>query len=132
MTSYYFPVRIARVLKAAGIRNQSQIYLRAAELEALGLSASDAALVRRRVGWIPIAPVLDAPAPSAFSPARALANTAELWTTRQVADYFQINRRTVANWCGSGKLAAIKLGDDWRIPRAEVQRLAVGGVLDVV
>jgi excisionase family DNA binding protein len=36
-------------------------------------------------------------------------------------------RRTVANWCGSGRIQAVKLGDDWRVPRAEVQRLARGG-----
>ena len=36
-------------------------------------------------------------------------------------------RRTVANWCGSGRITAVKLGDDWRVPRAEVQRLARGG-----
>ena len=25
-------------------------------------------------------------------------------------------RRTVANWCGSGRIQAVKLGDDWRVP----------------
>ena len=46
---------------------------------------------------------------------------------RQVAGFLQLHRRTVANWCISGRIKAVKLGDDWRITGAEVMRLAGGG-----
>lgn len=44
-------------------------------------------------------------------------------TTSQAAIYLQLNRRTIANWCADGTLHAVKIGDDWRIPREQVQQI---------
>lgn len=43
-----------------------------------------------------------------------------LWTTQQVADAFQVTSETIRNWIGEGKLKAVKLGNEWRIPNSDL------------
>ena len=119
MFGVYFPPRIMKQLRAAGISTRAEL---AARLDDLGfLSDYDARLVRRELGWRP--PAFELPAAGDVP---AGVGGPELWTTRQVADFLQLNSRTVANWCLAGRVRAVKLGSDWRIPRAEVARLAGG------
>jgi excisionase family DNA binding protein len=127
----FLPLRIRKTLKAAGLVTREDITARQAELEDLGLSARDADVVRARFGLLAVGEVQSMSfEPLSVSEPDQVGITIggpELWTTRQVAEHLCLTRRTVANWCGSGRITAVKLGDDWRVPRAEVQRLARGG-----
>ena len=127
----FLPLRIRKTLKAAGLVTREDITARQAELEDLGLSARDADVVRARFGLLAVGEVQSMSfEPLSVSEPDQVGVTIggpELWTTRQVAEHLCLTRRTVANWCGSGRIQAVKLGDDWRVPRAEVQRLARGG-----
>lgn len=117
MFGVYFPPRINRLLRAAGISTRAQLVARLDDLTEI-LSDYDARLVRRELDWRPPAFEL-----SAAGDAPAGVGGPELWTTRQVADFLQLHSRTVAHWCRSGRVAAVRLGAAWRIPRAEVARL---------
>jgi excisionase family DNA binding protein len=44
----------------------------------------------------------------------------EIMTAEQVADYLQLNKDTVYRYIREGKLAASKLGRNYRIPRENV------------
>ena len=120
MLGVYFPPRINRSLRAAGVSTRAQLDARLDDLTEI-LSDYDARFVRRELGWRP--PAFELPAAGDVP---AGVGGPELWTTRQVADFLQLNSRTVANWCLAGRVRAVKLGSDWRIPRAEVARLAGG------
>jgi excisionase family DNA binding protein len=37
-------------------------------------------------------------------------------TPSQIAGYFGLHIYTVQRWCQHGKIAALKVGNDWRIP----------------
>lgn len=37
-------------------------------------------------------------------------------TPSQLAGYFGLHIYTVQRWCQAGKIAAVKVGHDWRIP----------------
>lgn len=133
-----YPPRILRVLTAAGIYTDEQVLLNLDRLEELGLRSTDARRVRAKVLAISEVPssAVESETEADFSaqvelPALkdggAQFGGAELWTVRQVAGFLQLHRRTVANWCISGRIKAVKLGDDWRIAGSEVMRLASGG-----
>jgi excisionase family DNA binding protein len=48
----------------------------------------------------------------------------ELMTTRQVADLFHVDPKTVTRWAKSGKLTSIRtLGGHRRFRRAEISKL---------
>ena len=47
----------------------------------------------------------------------------EVMTVREVADYFKVNQRTVYNLANQGKLPAIKIGKQWRVRKAEIEKL---------
>lgn len=51
------------------------------------------------------------------------ANQQKLLTTQEVADLLRISRSTIWRWCVSGKLEAVKVGRNWRIPREEIERM---------
>jgi excisionase family DNA binding protein len=123
MFGMYFPPRIVRQLKAAGIESRSDLDARLDTLTDV-LSARDARLVRKACGWRPPEAEQDTvEVPSSAGPVAVVIDGPELWSTRQVAEYLGLTRRTVANWCADGRIAALKLGDDWRVPRGEVERL---------
>ena len=128
MEGVYFPVRVMKKLKAAGIMDRADLLARCDDLAALGLSDYDVRLVRRRLG---VKPSLAADAASSSDGSGEVSQTIvgpELWTTGETAEYLSLSRRTISNWCGSGRIAAVKIGDDWRIPRGEVARLVRGAV----
>lgn len=45
------------------------------------------------------------------------------YTPKEVADKLKLNVRTLYKWIREGKLNAVKLGDVWRIPESEINRL---------
>lgn len=47
----------------------------------------------------------------------------DLFTTRQVQDLLKVDRITVYRMLNDGRLKAIKIGQQWRFPRREVDRL---------
>lgn len=47
----------------------------------------------------------------------------KLLTPQQVADYLQVDFRTVYSLLRSGKLKGVKIGRVWRISESELQRL---------
>ena len=44
-------------------------------------------------------------------------------TVREVAAYFEANQRNACNLALAGKLPAIKIGKQWRLGKAESERL---------
>ena len=46
----------------------------------------------------------------------------DLLTTRQVQDLLKVDRITVYRMLQDGRLKGIKIGQQWRFPRAEVER----------
>jgi excisionase family DNA binding protein len=140
--SLNFSPRILKVLTAAGLYTDEQVLENLDRLEELGLRSTDARRVRAKVAALTAGegastaavarkrgevelPVLREGDAGGDAPTFG---GAELWTVRQVAGFLQLHRRTVANWCGSGRIKAVKIGDDWRITGAEVMRLARGGI----
>ncbi|HEY9087881.1 MAG TPA: helix-turn-helix domain-containing protein, partial [Anaerolineaceae bacterium] len=47
----------------------------------------------------------------------------DLLTTRQVQDLLKVDRITVYRMLNDGRLKAVKIGQQWRFPRREVDRL---------
>jgi excisionase family DNA binding protein len=45
----------------------------------------------------------------------------EYYTVEQVAKLLQVSERSIYNWILSGKLAAFKFGDNWRITPANLE-----------
>jgi excisionase family DNA binding protein len=45
-----------------------------------------------------------------------------------VAQLLQINQKTVERCCREGRIRATKIARQWRIPKAEVERICEGGV----
>jgi excisionase family DNA binding protein len=58
-------------------------------------------------------------------------NTSEVATVKEVADYLRLTPKTVRRMIEAGKLKAIECGSGsrklWRIPLAEVRRVAACG-----
>jgi excisionase family DNA binding protein len=50
----------------------------------------------------------------------------DLLTTRQVLDYLKVDRITVYRMLHDGRLKGIKIGQHWRFPQSEVERLVNG------
>lgn len=53
-----------------------------------------------------------------------------LLTIDEVADFFQVNRKTVYNWIDAGYIESRKLRHGRRIPSAEVIRIFVSSTAD--
>mgnify|MGYP000853422453 CR=1 FL=1 len=47
----------------------------------------------------------------------------QYYTLQEVAEKLKLNVRTLYKWIREGKLNAVKLGDVWRIPESELNRL---------
>jgi excisionase family DNA binding protein len=52
-------------------------------------------------------------------------------TTKQVQDLFKIDRITVYRMLQDGRLKGVKIGNQWRFPQREVERLLSGGTVDI-
>jgi len=46
-----------------------------------------------------------------------------LLTTKEVAAYLRVSRSTVWRWCQEQRLPAFKIGREWRISQARLDRL---------
>lgn len=125
MTELVFSPRLLSRLAAAGIATREDLIARQADLERLGLTGLDARRVRFALLRANLAEgVCGDPAQvSAAAVDTDFERLPALLTAREAADFLRVNRRTVANWCLDGTIAAYRLGDDWRIARAEVLKL---------
>ena len=47
----------------------------------------------------------------------------ELLTTKQVLDILQVDRTTIYRMLKDGRLSGVKVGQQWRFPRSEVEDL---------
>jgi len=52
-------------------------------------------------------------------------------TTKQVQDLFKIDRITVYRMLQDGRLKGVKIGNQWRFPQREVDRLLTGAVPEI-
>lgn len=52
----------------------------------------------------------------------------EYLTTSEVADQIRMTAEYVARQCKAGRIRAVKLGDEWRIPRDAVAEFMSGSV----
>lgn len=48
------------------------------------------------------------------------------FTPKEVSEMLKLNIGTLYKWIREGKLKAVKLGDVWRIPESELNRLLSG------
>ena len=46
----------------------------------------------------------------------------EILTLSEIAEYLKVSRTTVWRWCSEGKLQAFRLGRNYRVHRAELER----------
>ena len=51
----------------------------------------------------------------------------DLLTTKQVQEYLRVDRITVYRMLQDGRLKGVKIGQQWRFPQSEVERLLSGG-----
>ena len=52
------------------------------------------------------------------------------YTLKEVCEALGVHRNTFLRWIGAGKVKAIQLGRDWRIPKSEIDRICSSGVND--
>lgn len=55
-------------------------------------------------------------------------NLPEIYTSKQICDYFHVSENTLYSWIQSAKLQAVKIGRHWYITRAEVERILKEGI----
>lgn len=48
----------------------------------------------------------------------------KFYTTNKVGELFEVTAETVRNWIEEGKMKAMKINGQWRVPRSEVLRFA--------
>ena len=52
------------------------------------------------------------------------------YTVTHICNTLRLHRNTVINWIHAGKLRAVRIGRDWRIPESEIARIMSVGVID--
>lgn len=50
-------------------------------------------------------------------------SSSDFLLVQEVADYLRVSRNTVWRWCVSGKISAVKVGRNWRIPQTALDKL---------
>ena len=55
--------------------------------------------------------------------------TEQLFTTDEAAELLKVHPETVRNWIRRGDLVAIKIGRQWRVKRADLERIAERGTV---
>lgn len=53
-------------------------------------------------------------------------STDKMYTIKDVAEALNFKERTVRQWVVDGKIEAVKIMSEWRIPAREVERLKRG------
>lgn len=56
--------------------------------------------------------------------------TEQLFTTDEAAELLKVHPETVRNWIRRGELVAIKIGRQWRVKRADLERIAQRGTVE--
>ena len=51
--------------------------------------------------------------------------SSELLTASEVAAYFRVSKATILRWCAEGRIPAIRIGREWRIPADELQKMVL-------
>ena len=59
---------------------------------------------------------------------RYLEDLDRLYTLKEVENFLKVSRRTVYRYIKSGKLKAVKVNGQWRVPREELERIAREGL----
>lgn len=49
----------------------------------------------------------------------------KLLTVSEVAAYFRVSKATILRWCAQGRIPAIRIGREWRIPAEELQKIVL-------
>ena len=47
-----------------------------------------------------------------------------VWTVQEAAKYLKVSTATIWRWCAGGRLAAFKIGREWRIADPQLDRVA--------
>lgn len=55
-----------------------------------------------------------------------------MWTTREIADRFRVDARTVTRWIGAGRLPATRVGGQWRVDQHALEAFVAAGALTAV
>jgi excisionase family DNA binding protein len=50
-----------------------------------------------------------------------------VWTVQEAARYLKVSTPTIWRWCAGGRLAAFKIGREWRIADPKLDQLAARG-----
>ena len=50
-----------------------------------------------------------------------------VWTVQEAARYLKVSTATIWRWCAAGRLAAFKIGHEWRIADPKLDKLAARG-----
>ena len=50
-------------------------------------------------------------------------NMPKYYTVKEVAEIMKVSEKTVRNWIKWGRIKAIKIGRQWRIPAEEIDNL---------
>ena len=90
MEGVYFPVRVMKKLKAAGVKDRVDLLARRDELAEMGLSDYDVRLVRRRLGIKPVLSAEGVPVNGGDSAGSKVVVGDELWTTGEAAEYLKL------------------------------------------
>lgn len=46
-----------------------------------------------------------------------------IMTAEQIGAFFGVSKKTVWEWCKTGKIPAFKIGKEWRVRQSDLQRL---------
>lgn len=47
-------------------------------------------------------------------------------TTQEAAEHLRVSKATILRWCKAGKLPAFRIGREWRINMAELDKIMLG------
>jgi excisionase family DNA binding protein len=56
---------------------------------------------------------------------RADATPRRIMTVTEVAEHLKVNKATIYRMARIGKIPAFKIGDDWRLDRAAIEKLMI-------
>ncbi len=52
-----------------------------------------------------------------------MAKGPQIYDAQKLAKFFGVSRKTVWDWCKSGKLPAFKIGKEWKVRKEDLQKL---------
>ncbi len=51
-----------------------------------------------------------------------------MYNAQKMAKFFGVSRKTIWRWCETGRLPAFKIGKEWKVRVADLQKLISGKV----